>query len=102
MQIHFERKGGFTGIPFAITINVDALAEPERQVLHGLIDSADFFKLPAFIRSSKTLPDRFQYIIDVERNDQKHTVSVDETAAPASLMALIQVLASAAKAQPRS
>jgi hypothetical protein len=101
VQIHFERKGGFTGIPLAITINVDALAEPERQVLNGLIDSANFFELPAFIRSSKPLPDRFQYIVGVERGDQKHTVSVDETAAPAPLMALIQALTSATKVQRR-
>ena len=90
MRIRFERQGGFTGIPLAATINVDELAEPEKQRIQGLVTGADFFSQTSVTASPR--PDQFRYTVTVEAEGKSHTVSIDETAAPPALRSLLHAL----------
>lgn len=49
MKIHFERTGGFAGIPTAATIDTLALTPEEAQQLHDLIRAAAFSKNVLFV-----------------------------------------------------
>ncbi len=102
MRIHFERKGGFTGIPLTATIDVDELPEADGQHFRDIISAANFFSLPSLIAAPTPIPDRFRYTLTIETAEQRHVVSVDETAVPPPLRALIQALTSAAQVRRRT
>jgi hypothetical protein len=90
MRIRFERKGGFTGIPLAATINVDELADNEKQRIQSLVTAADFFSLRPVTAPPR--PDQFRYTLTVESEGKSHTISVDDIAAPPALKSLIQAI----------
>jgi hypothetical protein len=92
MKFSLERSGGFTGIPVTTTVDVDSLPTAEANQLRQLVEATDFFNYPAQITAASSLPDRFQYQITVEDNQQKHTVIVGEAAIPNNLRPLIELL----------
>lgn len=102
MQIEFERHGGFAGVRLGSKINVDELPADEADRIKHLIEAADFFNLPAQIAAPKRQPDRFTYKISISGADRQHVVTADETAAPPSLVALIQALTSVSKQRRRA
>jgi hypothetical protein len=102
MRLQFERKGGFAGIPLTATIEIDELPPGEGQRFRDMISAANFFSLPSLIAAPTPIPDRFRYTLTIETAEQRHMVSVDETATPPSLRALIQALTSAAQLRRRA
>jgi hypothetical protein len=90
MRIRFERRGGFTGIPLAATINLDELPDTEKQRIEGLVTAADFFSQQSVPASPR--PDQFRYTLTVDSEEKSHTVSVDESTAPPALRSLIQAI----------
>ncbi len=100
MRIHFERSGGFAGMPLsATTIDLDTLPPAESQHVQDLIDAAGFFTLPTVMTASVPGGDRFQYTLTIATPEQQHTVQVHEAAAPPALRALLEWLTSAARAR---
>ena len=93
MKIHFERSGGFTGIPVVAEIESQALAAEEAQHLQELVRTADFFDLPAQPPASPAPgADQFQYKITVEDAGQCHTVETTDSAATSDLRPLLNHL----------
>ncbi len=92
MKIYLKRTGGFTGIPFSVSVDTDQLEEKEREAILALVASAQFFSLPEKIPSSSPGADRFQYRITIERSGQSHTVEAGESSIPDALQPLIRHL----------
>jgi hypothetical protein len=77
------------------TVEVDAATLPaeQRDLVTGLIRSADFYALPPNLAPSEPGgADRFNYRITVESADGTHTVQASEAAVPESLAPLIDWL----------
>ena len=93
MKIHFERSGGFTGIPIVAEIDSQALAADEAQHLNELVRAARFFDLPQHSsESSGAGADQFQYKIAIEDEGRTHTVETSDGAASADLQPLLRQL----------
>jgi hypothetical protein len=97
MLVIFERSGGFAGLRLLTTVDTATLSAEEAALLHRLIESAAFFKLPQRIRTTQPSADRFRYMVQVETQEQRHTVEIEEGAAPASLRPLLEWLTAKAK-----
>jgi hypothetical protein len=100
MRINFERSGGFMGLKFSLTIELDELPQDQAQTLRRLLDEANFFTLPENPLTSPA-PDGFQYVIIVETDKITHTVHTSDTTAPDELRPLLQELSQRARSQRR-
>ena len=94
MLIRFERSGGFAGMRKAVTLDTESLPLEEAGKLHELVNTADFFNLPAKFPPPKRGADYFQYRLTVEIEGKKHTVEVSEPAVPEMLRPLFQLIQS--------
>ncbi|MBA3921102.1 MAG: hypothetical protein H0X31_05070 [Nostocaceae cyanobacterium] len=92
MKIGFERSGGFAGMVTSKEIDTTTLPNSESNQLRQLVETADFFRLPAKITARTPQPDRFEYQLTVEDNGKKHTVTVGEQAVPGKLKPLLDWL----------
>ncbi len=99
MKVTFERSGGFAGIVMTTTVDTETLPTAEGEHLHQLMQTTDFFHLPATIASPNSQPDRFQYKVTAEDNGQHHTVQVSESAVPNQLRPLLNWLTEMARSQ---
>jgi hypothetical protein len=88
MRATLVRTGGFAGIRLTTKVDTDSLKEDERKQLQQLIESADFFNLPASLLSASPQPDRFQYTLTIEDANRTHTVTMAETSLPATVRPL--------------
>ncbi|MEW6286095.1 MAG: protealysin inhibitor emfourin [Chloroflexota bacterium] len=101
-KIKFERTGGFAGIRLAAEIELDDLPEDERRELLRLLDELDFEELPEKLARHAPVPDEFSYTISVIAKDKKeYTVSAGDTALPADMRPLLEMLEGIAKRQMR-
>ncbi len=82
-RVEFRREGGFAGIPLTAELDAGSLPPDEAAALRELLDSADFFSLPAVIVPPRAGADQFQYVITVEADGQRHTVRTTDPAPPA-------------------
>ena len=92
MRVTFETTGGFAGLTTTKNIDSERLPVEQANRLRQLVDAADFFNLPATIAYSGPAKDFFQYKMTIESEGKKHTVEVDDPAAPPELKSLIQLL----------
>ena len=95
MRVHFQVSGGigsFPGLAAPRTIDVDSLAEEDRQRLTQLVDDARFFTLPSRIPAPHGAADHQTYQITVEDGARRHRVAVSDPVAPAPLQKLIDAL----------
>jgi hypothetical protein len=105
MRVHFERTGGVGGLRLTAEIDTDqpqvtygatrvqrALTPEEARYLERLVESPDFFALPARASSATRSADRFQYLITVESAGKRHSVQTTDEAASETLKALIACL----------
>jgi hypothetical protein len=99
MKIHFERSGGFAGIPFTTVVESDSLSLEEKNRLKSILDNAKFFDLPSVTSTPKRGADYFKYKITVESDDlnKSHTVETNDFTMPPELMPLVNFLQSKAK-----
>jgi hypothetical protein len=108
MRVYFERSGGFGGVRLTAALDTDqlqatygatrvqrALSPEEARHLERLVESSDFFALPARTSSAARGADRFQYVITVENAGKEHSVHITDEAAPGALGALLAGLRSA-------
>jgi hypothetical protein len=92
MRVMFETTGGFGGLTTTKTIDSEKLPAEQANRLRQLVDASNFFNLSATIAYSGPARDFFQYKLAVESEGKKHTIAVDEPAAPPELKPLIQLL----------
>jgi hypothetical protein len=93
-----NRSGGFGGLRATVSLDGSKLPPEKSAELRGLIDAADFFKLPQTIPTRRPQPDRFHYELTIEDGQQVHTVSVSEEVLSPGLKSLIVWLQKHAKA----
>jgi hypothetical protein len=91
-HIHFERVGGFTGIPVKVEVDSNDLSPGERNDLHKMIIESRFFELEQSNESLNAMPDRFQYTLSIEGNEKKHTMNLYEQEIPDDLRVLLRYL----------
>lgn len=99
MRVQFQVSGGigfFPGLAAPRTIDVDALAENERQSLRQLVDQAQFFSLPAHIAAAHGAADYQTYHITIEDGPRRHSVAVSDPVPLAALQKLIDAVRSLA------
>jgi hypothetical protein len=95
MRVQFQTSGGiayFPGLAAPRTIEVDAIAEPQRRELIGLIEDCGFFALPAQMSAPHGAADHRTYQITIEDEGRSHSVSVSEPVTSPSLARLIDLL----------
>lgn len=93
MRIHFERTGGFTGMPLSATFDTTAFPTEQTQTLQNAINAAHFFDLPPRIAAPAQAADYFHYHVTIEGEGKRHTIDVDDVAASPELQTLLQQLA---------
>ena len=92
MIITFEISGGFGGLTISKTIDSDKLPPEQTNSLCKLVEASNFFNLPTAIDHRGPARDFFHYKLIVESEGKKHTIDVDEPAAPSELKPLLQWL----------
>ncbi len=106
MRVHFERSGGFAGMPLSVTVDADTLPPADSQHLRDLVDAAGFFSLPARLTSAVPGGDRFKYAVAIQTPEREHAVEMHEAVVPPAVRPLLEWLTSAARAhrnaQPRA
>jgi hypothetical protein len=100
MRITFERTGGFAGLRYATTVEMDSLPAEEARELLNLIEAANFFNLPENM-IKQPVPDEFSYTITIESDKGQHTVQTSDAAATGELQALLSDLSRRARPQRR-
>jgi hypothetical protein len=91
MRLKLTRTGGFAGIP-SPPVEVDTAKLPPRVArrVESLVAGANFFELPPTLSAGKRQPDRFQYSLQIAREDgREHVITCDEEAAGAELRDLL-------------
>jgi hypothetical protein len=96
MKIIFDRSGGFMGLKFSLTINLDDLPLAQAETLSRLLDEANFFTLTEN-PPTPPAPDNFQYTITVESDTATRTIRTSDTSAPDELRPLLQELSQRAR-----
>ena len=96
--IQFQRSGGFTGMSSSIEIDSKLLEKSESEKINQMIDQCDFFEYEEKDSLQRTIPDKFQYVITVEKGDKKRTIKFDEGAIPESFSTFINYLTQQARA----
>ncbi len=99
MLIHLVRSGGFAGIRTEVTLDTESLPADEAKKIKEMLDSANFFNLPAKFASPKRGADYFQYKITVKIGEMEHTIELSETQIPEDVRPLLQSLMKYAKKQ---
>jgi len=92
MHIEFTRTGGFAGVRLTTTVDTRQLPAEQASILDKLISDAGFFGLPEKLLPDSPAPDRFEYQLTVETEQDTHSVVVSEKAAPDSLRPLLSYL----------
>ena len=92
MRIEIERTGGFAGLSMTAAVDIDDLPAEEAAVLHAALAAARFFELPARIEGDAPGADRFHYQLTVIEPDRRHTIQAGESALPAALRPLVDVV----------
>ena len=97
-KILYDRTGGFMGRKISMTIDLENLPDEQAEMLAGLLDDADFFKLPADLTKA-AMPDSFTYQITVSSEKGEHSVRVGDATAPDDLRPLLDELSRQARMQ---
>ena len=91
MRLKLTRTGGFAGIKLP-PVEVDTAKLPPKVArrVESLVAGANFFELPKTLSVKKPQPDRFQYSLQIAREDgREHCVTCDEEAAGSELRDLL-------------
>ena len=97
MRITFTRTGGFSGVRLRVVVDEKQLPPHGAARLRELVVAADCFQLPHRLTVPRQQPDRFQYELIFEEGDRKHAVVIDDEAASAAVLALVEWLTDAAR-----
>jgi len=99
LKVHFHRSGGFAGITRSFIIDSDALPQEKANELKSLASNEEIKKLPSNMKARSRGADRYQYRIDIEDENHKHTIDVDEGSVPEPVAPLLEWLNEYSKRQ---
>ena len=102
MRLHFERSGGFAGIPVRTDIDTALLAPADARSVEELVRAAGFFDLPEVSPRSTRARDMFEYTLSVEAEGKRHTIRVGDESIPDALQPLIHHLLAVSRKRGRS
>lgn len=100
-KIKFERTGGFAGIRLAAEVEMDELPEDQRREILELLDEMDFEELSDKYDGEISFPDGFVYAISVESEKREYRIVAGESALPADMQPLIEILENITKRKMR-
>lgn len=100
-RIKFERTGGFAAIRLTADIEADDLPEDQKNEIFELLDEADFEDLPEQLTGRMPIPDEYVYAITVKYKQEEYRVLAGESALPADMRPLLEILERIAKRQMR-
>jgi len=92
MRIDFKRTGGFTGMGWSSSFNLDELPEDVADNLRTLVEQADFSKQPDNLLGDHAIPDQFIYTITVHSEEWQHTIMTGESPASKEIQSLVAAL----------
>lgn len=95
-MILFERTGGFMGRKMSLTLDMDSLPSDQAGTLRGLLETCNFFSLPAS-SSAPPVPDEFFYRITVNTETVEHTIEISDTGMDELLRPLVEELGKLAR-----
>ncbi len=93
-----RRTGGFTGAEVRSQLDTDALSPAEAAELAALVGTLDLDRLGAVTPPPVPMPDAMRYELEIERGEERRTVTLSEPAVPAEVRPLLQRLVAAARA----
>ncbi len=99
MKIHYERSGGFTGIPVKITVDTDTLPEETVKGFLEAFSASRFFDLPEKLIQPATGSDQYTYHLTVDDDARHHAVEMGDSAVPAPLQPVLRQLTLLARKQ---
>ena len=99
LKVHFHRSGGFAGITKSFIIDSDALPHETADELKSLASNEEIKKLPPKVKARSRGADRYQYRIDIEDENHKRTIDVDEGSVPEPVAPLLKWLNEYSKLQ---
>lgn len=100
-KIKFERTGGFAGIRLAAEVEMDELPDDQRREILELLDEMDFEELSDKYDGEISFPDGFVYAISVESQKREYRIVAGESALPADMQPLIEILENITKRKMR-
>ena len=78
------------GRKMSLALDLDSLPPPQAETLRGLLETCNFFSLPA--SSAPPVPDEFFYRITVATETIEHTIEISDTGMDESLRPLVEEL----------
>jgi hypothetical protein len=91
-EIFFERSGGFLGRTVTVEIKSDSLPLQEKEQIETWIKNSGFMTLQIAENMVQQSPDRFQYLISIQKGDLTNSITLNETAVIEELKPLIRYL----------
>jgi len=92
VHIEFRRTGGLAGLAMVATVDTDTLGPEKSAGLLANLERADVADLASRPLPTPTGADRFQYDLTVQQGDDRHSLTVGESALPAELRPLVRDL----------
>jgi hypothetical protein len=91
MRIDLVRTGGFAGVRRQLSVDTSQLPPDQAE---RVVELADRSHLDALAAQTSTagVPDEFQYDLTVTREDRQYHIRLSESAVPAELRSLIDLL----------
>jgi hypothetical protein len=94
MRVTVERSGGFAGITKTASVDRDALAPADAEMMDELVRDLD--DAAPLADASSPERDRFEYSVTLETGEGLRTITASESQASSSLRRLIEWVTSAA------
>ena len=99
MKIHYERSGGFAGMPVKVTVDTDSLPEETANVFLQAFSAARFFELPEKLPQPVQGSDQYTYRLAVDDENRHHSVEMGDSAVPDPLQSVLRQLTMLARKQ---
>lgn len=96
MKIRFTRSGGLAGARLVVALDTEKLAADEADRLRRLVTAA--VARPIVHKKIPGGADRFRYRIEVEEDDRKREIEIDESSVCDDWRPLLDYLTEAARA----
>jgi hypothetical protein len=96
-RLRLTRSGGFAGIATEAAIDTAELPPGEAQPLLAALDAVDLRSLAGRRPPPPGPPDTFRYVLDVERGDATHRITLAEADVPQALRPVLAALSGRAR-----
>jgi hypothetical protein len=98
VRVELRRSGGIAGITMVSALDTATADPATAAIVDSALANVDLPALAASGAAASSGADRFQYDLTVDKDGERHSLSLGESALPAELRPLVQALV--AKARP--